>query len=301
MLDSGENFGKEFSEWIWDIKSLFDPDSVSNKISDYLEENPVPEEFHKVNLFFYYDFNIEDSVFMISELVPVENVNASYLDKLRKNEKFTLSDFKNIMNSSMSDNPDGFEIDFHKWNTGLEDSFDPDKLTEMISDYVKEYPVPENSNLDGMFFNYDLSTRKGALIFSGLTSRGNMKAKSVDKLQKNKGITLPGFKDSLYSLMDENDLTTTLISADEIKELQSRYYRSIVRDEHFSDIYSSSELKGVLEKDPSRFDNNYTGFRLYNNSNDFFVVYRKAESEAVLVNTSYKNSQLSAEKILSYF
>ncbi|MCK5063446.1 MAG: hypothetical protein KAR23_05960, partial [Candidatus Aenigmarchaeota archaeon] len=183
MSDSGENFSKELTEWILDLKGLFDPSSVSKKISDYLEENPVPEEFHKVNLFYYYDFNIEDSVFMISELVPVENVNPSYLDKLRKNEKVTFSDFKNILNSSRSDNPDGFENDFHKWNEGLEDLFDPDKLSGKIYDYVKKHPVPENSSLDGMFFNYDLSTKKSALVFSELTSKRDMKVKSVDKKQ----------------------------------------------------------------------------------------------------------------------
>ena len=301
MLDSGENFSKELTEWILDLKGLFDPSSVSKKISDYIEENPVPEEFHKVNLFYYYDFNIEDSVFMISELVPVENVNPSYLDKLRKNEKVTFSDFKNILNSSRSDNPDGFENDFHKWNEGLEDLFDPDKLSGKIYDYVKKHPVPENSSLDGMFFNYDLSTKKSALVFSELTSKRDMKVKSVDKKQKNKGITLPGFKKSLYSLMDKYNLNATLIFADDLKELQSLYFRSVVGNENFSDIYSSSDLKIILEKDSSKFDKDYTGFRLYNNINDFFVVYKKSGSEAVLVNTSLKNSELSAEEILSYF
>jgi len=301
MSDSGETSGKEFSKWILDLKSLFDPGSVSRNISDYLEKHPVPEEFHKVSLFFYYDFNIKDSIFMINELVPVEDVDARYIDKLRKNERVTFSDFKDILNLSMSDNPDGFEKQFHKWNTGLEDSFGPDELSGKIYDYVKKHPLPENSNLDGMSFNYDLNTGKGALVFSELTSKEPMKPKSSDKLQKSKGITLRDFKDSLYSLMDEFDLNATLIFADDIKELQSLYYRSVVNNENFSDIYSSSDLKIILEKDSSKFDKDYTGFRLYNKDNDFFVVYRKVEPDAVLVNTSLKNSKLSAEEILSYF
>ncbi|MCK4808007.1 MAG: hypothetical protein KAS90_00130 [Candidatus Aenigmarchaeota archaeon] len=301
MSDSGETSGKEFSEWILDLKSLFDPGSVSKKISDYIEENPVPEQFHNAAVLFYYDFNIENSMFMVNKLVRVDELDASSLDKLRKNENFTLSDFKDIMNLSMLDNPEGFEIDFHKWNKGLEDSFGPDKLSEKIYDYVKKHPLPENSNLDGMSFNYDLNTKKSALVFSGLTSKEPMKPKSSDKKQKGKGITLPGFKKSLYSLMDEYDLNATLIFADDIKELQSLYFRSVVGNENFSDIYSSSDLKITLEKDSSKFDKDYTGFRLYNNINDFFVVYKKSGSEAVLVNTSLKNSELSAEEILSYF
>jgi len=257
----------------------------------------VPEEFHKVNLFFYYDFDVEDSMFMISELVPVENVNVSYLDELRKNGNFKFSDFKNIMNSSMSDNPEGFEKDFYEWNMGLEDSFDPDKLTEKISDYLKEHPVPENSNLDGMFFTYDLSTKFGALVFSGLTPRGDMKANSAGKLQKNKGITLSGFKDSLYSFMDKYDLTATLIFADDLKELQSLY----AQGKYHSDFFNRPDLEKSLHNDSSKFDKNYTGFHLYNNINDFLVVYRKVEPEAVIVDTSLRESKLGAKEIMSYF
>ena len=298
MLDFGENFGTEFSEWILDFKGLFDPDSVSRKISDYLEENPVPEKFHNTVILFYYDFNVNESFFKLSGLTPLSGVKINYNDMLQKINESEISDFENILDLVKSDIQGGAD-EFNEWSIGLAGIFDIAEVSDRVYGYVKKHPVPKDSNLVGMSFVYDLSTKMSALMFDKVTPRRDMRAKSAGKLQK--GTTLSGFKECLYSFVDEFDFNATLIFADDLKELQSLYFRSVVGNEDFSDSYSSSELKGVLEKDSSKFGKNYTGFRLYNNNNDFFVVYRKVGSEAVLVNTSLRKSQLSAKKILSYF
>ena len=234
---------------------------------------------------------------MLKGLIPVGNVNADSLDKLQKSKNLTFSDFKDILNLSMPDIQGDFEKKLNEWGIGLTNSFNPDKVSGKIYDYLEKHPVPKGFDLYGLSFFYDLSTENSALMLNGLTSVEDVKPKSAGKLQKNKGITLPGFKKSLYYLMDEFDFKATLIFADDLKELQSLY----AQGKYHSDFFNRSDLEKSLYNDPSKFDKNYTGFHLYNNINDFLVVYRKVESEAVIVDTSMRKSELSAEKILSYF
>ncbi|MCK5289998.1 MAG: hypothetical protein KAJ56_03555, partial [Candidatus Aenigmarchaeota archaeon] len=247
--------------------------------------------------FFYYDFDEDSGQFMLNGLLPVKNVDASFLDKLQKSRDLAFSDFKDIMNSSMPGIQGDFEEKVNEWAVGLTNSFDPDKLSWKIYNYLEKYPMPDEFNFDGISFMYNLSTGRSGLILCALTPESGVKAKSAGKLQKNRGITLSGFKESLYSVMEEYNLNATLVVADDLDKLLSYY----AQGESHSDYFNRGDLEKSLDNDPSKFDENYTGFCLYNNTNNFLVIYRNVKPEAVIVDTSVRRTELSAEEVISYF
>ncbi len=295
MLDFGENFAKELTEWVTGLTNSFNPMGISRKISDYLEENPVPETFYDAEIRFFYDFKSMEHEFIITKFIPMQDMDLNIIGKLLG---FSISsDFGETRNLNISDVNDVIQ---EKLND-LESLFDSDGVSEKISDYLEKNPMPKNL-FAGIYYHHNLSTLKGGISLIKDKSVGGVESNSACMLEKSKGITLPDFKKSLYFLMDEYDLTATMIVADDLDTLESLYVRSVKGEDSFSDSYSSSDLGKVLDRNSSYFDKNYTGFRLYDSGkNDIFVVFRKLEPEAVLVNTSLRKSQLSAKKILSYF
>ncbi len=297
MLGFNGNFGEDFNKWGMGLTDSFNPKGLRRNIHNYLGQHPVPEEFQEADIFFYYDFDEGSGQFMLNGLLPVENVDASFLDKLRKSRDHAFPDFKDIVNSGLSGIQEDFEEKLNTWAGGLTSSFDPDKLSWKIYNYLEKYPVPDEFNFDGISFLYNLSTGRSGLVLCGLTPESGVKARSSGKLQKNKGITLSGFKENLYSVMEEYNFNATLVVADSMKELLSLY----AQGEYHSDFFNRSDLEKSLEMDSSKFDKNYTGFRLYNRTNDLLVIYRKVEPEAVIVDTSVRRTEFGAEKIISYF
>lgn len=123
---------------------------------------------------------------------------------------------------------------------------------------------------------------------------------SVKKMKalKNK-IPYSQFKESLFKIIDDGKFSTGIFERDELSDnLMSELLGVGVYD---SDIFSSSEIQFIINRDYSKLEKNYTCFCLTpkDYSGTLLFIYRK-DPQAVLVNTTYF-SKYDAKEIIKQF